>query len=547
MPRPDHRVGLPAWRRRLPWTIATLALVTFSLGWINVPALQADSYEQGLIVLGLTMGLIFLSFVVITGIGGQVSLAQATFVTAGGLAAGWALNYDWGMNLPLVANHGQLNFLVAALFGAIVGAGTGALVALPVRRLAGVSLAIGTLALAFAADVLVFAQDGFNNQSSGWTIRTPTLDLPLVNWVNDLLLKGHQPYVDLSFVQDQILVMLVLFGIVTAILYAVTRSSSGRAAYAVRSSEVAAEASGIKAGRTKVRFFALSGAIAGFAGAFLGMQTFIFSDKSAPPYVTLFWLSLAVTFGIRRPGGALLAGMALACSPAVFHWLASDILPQGSVSDLVGSTYFVPILAGLGAINLAQEPDGVLALVGQQRLAKRRKKERAAAIVAAESDVHQGAVPEHELDHVAARVDDEAGATPATTITTTAGADTLDGAALALDRVVAGYGDVEVLHGVSLGIAAGQIVALLGANGAGKSTFCAVASGLVEPYTGRVFVDGDDATESQPFERAKRLGLQLVPEARGIFPGLSVEDNLSVLLARSCAPRRGLRTLPDPA
>jgi ABC-type branched-subunit amino acid transport system ATPase component/branched-subunit amino acid ABC-type transport system permease component len=519
VPRPDHRAGLPAWRRRLPWAIATLALVTFSLGWIDAPALQADSYEQGLIVLGLTMGLIFLSFVVITGMAGQVSLAQATFVTAGGLAAGWALNYDWGLDLPLVASHGQLNFFLAALFGALVGAGAGALVALPVRRLAGVSLAIGTLAIAFAADVLVFGQDGFNNQSSGWTVRTPTLDVPGLNWINDLLIKGHQPFVDLSVVQDQILVMLVLFGAVTVIIYAVTHSPSGRAAYAVRSSEVAAEASGIKSGRTKVRFFAFSGAIAGFAGAFLGMQTFIFSAKSAPPYVTLFWLSLAVTFGIRRPGGALLAGMALACSPAIFHWFATDILPQGSVSDLVGSIYFVPILSGLGAINLAQEPDGILALTGQQRLAKRRKKERAAAIEAAEAAVHEGSVPEHEQDHVTR-----------TEPVVVNGAATVDGAVLALERVVAGYGDVEVLHGVSLGITAGQIVALLGANGAGKSTFCSVASGLVEPYTGRVLVDGDNATKTLPFERAKRLGLQLVPEARGIFPGLSVEDNLSVVL-----------------
>ncbi len=521
VPRPDHRVGLPAWRRRLPWVVATLALVTFSLGWIDVPALQADSYEQGLIVLGLTMGLIFLSFVVITGIGGQVSLAQATFVTAGGLAAGWALNYDWGLDLPLVASHGQLNFLLATLFGAAVGAGTGALVALPVRRLSGVSLAIGTLAIAFAADFVVFAQDGFNNQTSGWAIRTPTLDVPILNWVNDVLLKGHQSFVDLSLVQDQILVMLVLFGVVTAMLYAITHSPSGRAAYAVRSSEVAAEASGLKSGRTKVRFFALSGAIAGFAGAFLGMQTFIFTDKSAPPYVTLFWLSLAVTFGIRRPGGALLAGMALACSPAIFHWFSSDILPQGSLSDLVGSIYFVPILSGLGAINLAQEPDGILALTGQQRLAKRRRKERAAAIAATEAAVHDGAIPEHEREHIVAT---------ATADPPAMGADTLEGAALALDRIVAGYGDVEVLHGVSLGIAPGKIVALLGANGAGKSTFCAVASGLVDPYTGTVFVDGTDATKLLPFDRARRLGVQLVPEARGIFPGLTVEDNLSVLL-----------------
>ncbi len=520
VPRPDHRTGLPTWRRRLPWVIATICLVAFSLDWINVPALQADSYEQGLVVLGLTMGLIFLSFVVITGMGGMVSLAQATFVTAGGLTAGWALNYDWGFNLPLVASHGQINFLLAALLGAIVAAATGALVAIPVRRLSGASLAIGTLALAFSADVLVFSQNGFNNDSNGWPIRTPTIDLPGVNWVNDLLVKGHQPIVDLGRVEDQILVMLVIFGIATLLIHALMRSPSGRATFAVRSSEVAAEASGIRSGRSKILLFAFSGALAGFAGAFLGMQTFLFTDKSAGPYVTLFWLALAVTFGIRRPGGALLAGFALACSPAIFHWLATDILPQGSVTDLISSVYFVPILSGLGAINLAQEPDGILALSGQQRLAKRRKKEREAAIALIEADVHGGEVPEHEQTHTETT----------STVDDTTGAATLDGAALALDRIVAGYGDVEVLHGVTLGIAPGTIVALLGANGAGKSTFCAVASGLVEPQTGSVSIDGDDITSMMPFDRARKLGLQLVPEARGIFPGLTVEDNLTVLL-----------------
>ena len=63
-------------------------------------------------------------------------------------------------------------------------------------------------------------------------------------------------------------------------------------------------------------------------------------------------------------------------------------------------------------------------------------------------------------------------------------------AALRLDGVVAGYGEVEVLHGVDLDVAPGTIVALLGANGAGKSTLCAVASGLVAPTQGRILLDG---------------------------------------------------------
>ena len=91
MPRPDHREGLPKWRRRLPWAIWTVVLVAFSLQWFVRDWLQADTYDQTVIAQSLVMAIIFLSFVVVTGMGGMVSLMQASFVTAGGFAAGWAL------------------------------------------------------------------------------------------------------------------------------------------------------------------------------------------------------------------------------------------------------------------------------------------------------------------------------------------------------------------------------------------------------------------------------------------------------------------------
>jgi ABC-type branched-subunit amino acid transport system ATPase component/branched-subunit amino acid ABC-type transport system permease component len=526
-PRPDHRTGLSPLRRRLPWAVATVGLIGYAFGWFRFAGLQADRYEQGLIALSLTMGLIFLSFVVVTGIGGMVSLAQATFVTAGGLAAGWSLNHDWGIDLPLIASHGQLNFFLAAAFGGLVGAAVGLIVALPVRRLGGVSIAIGTLAIAFAAEVLVFGQPDLNNDSAGWFIRSPTLDLPVVNWINDLLVPGHQPFIDLSRSQDQIVVGLVVFGIAALGFHALLRSATGRAMLAVRSSQVAATSSGISSSRTTLLLFALTGGIAGLGGAFLGVQTFIFTQTSARPYATLFWLALAVTFGIRRPGGALLAGFALVCSPALFQWIAEDVLPRGSVSDLLSSPYFVPILSGIAAINLAQEPDGILALAGHQRLARRRRRERAAAIEAAEAAMHDGIVPEHERSHARADGIADLSAVP---LATGVAAASLEGAALAFHDIVAGYGDVEILHGVSLGIAPGSIVALLGANGAGKSTLCATASGLLPPIRGSIRIDGDEVTEWPAFARARTKRLQLVPEARGIFPGLSVEDNLRVLL-----------------
>ena len=68
-------------------------------------------------------------------------------------------------------------------------------------------------------------------------------------------------------------------------------------------------------------------------------------------------------------------------------------------SALITSVFFVPILSGLGAIQLAQEPDGILALAGQQKLRRKREKARLARIAAAEAEVHGGAVPEHERHH----------------------------------------------------------------------------------------------------------------------------------------------------
>ena len=112
-PPRDHRAGLPAWRRRLPWAIFTLLLVAFSLQWFEADWLQADFYEAGLIAQGLALGIVFLSFVVVTGIGGMVSLAQATFVTAGGFSRlGWAARTATGGSTSRSSPHdGQLELL----------------------------------------------------------------------------------------------------------------------------------------------------------------------------------------------------------------------------------------------------------------------------------------------------------------------------------------------------------------------------------------------------------------------------------------------------
>jgi ABC-type branched-subunit amino acid transport system ATPase component len=355
----------------------------------------------------------------------------------------------------------------------------------------------------------------------GWLYPLPRLDLLGITTI------------DLSYPRTTVMVLLAIFGVMSLGIHNLQKSSSGRAALAVRSSSVAARTSGIAPARSEIGLFAVAAGIAGFGGVMLGMTNGTFTNTSATPITGLLWLAVVVTFGIRRPGGALLGGLAVMATTPVFQWISGWTFMPGWFNDLSSSTYFASIMFGLGAINLAKNPDGLFALVGSQRLEKRRQKEREARVALAEIDLHE-AVPvngDAPLDttttdgdpmHLRAVVGNgEFGHVDQVVPTADA--------ALALDDVVAGYGDVEVLHGVSLHLPKGTVVALLGANGAGKSTLCAVTAGTLAPSSGTVTLAGRDVTSLAPFQRA-RTGVMLAPEARGIFPGLSVEENLEVLL-----------------
>lgn len=98
-------------------------------------------------------------------------------------------------------------------------------------------------------------------------------------------------------------------------------------------------------------------------------------------------------------------------------------------------------------------------------------------------------------------------------------------ALLTVERLKAGYGSIEVLQDATLTVGQGEMVALLGANGAGKSTFLKAISGLVSPKDGSVRFN-DHALDGQPAHLVQRAGMALVPEGRQIFPALTVADNL---------------------
>ncbi len=107
---------------------------------------------------------------------------------------------------------------------------------------------------------------------------------------------------------------------------------------------------------------------------------------------------------------------------------------------------------------------------------------------------------------------------------------------LELDEVVTRYGELEALHGVTLDVDEGEIVALLGANGAGKSTTLKTISRLLAPAGGEVRFAGRSLADRTP-EDVVAVGIAHVPEGRKIFPGLSVIDNLRL----GATPRRASR------
>ncbi|MFC9812531.1 ATP-binding cassette domain-containing protein [Streptomyces virginiae] len=451
-PPVDHLAGA-SWGRRWGVWAAGAGLLCVSLYTVTTP------FWSGLLAQGLAVGLVFMSFTVVTGLGAMVSLAQGTFVTGAALVAGLLMSRGW----PFVA---------ALAVGTCAAALLGALVALPALRLGGRSLALATLALAFLADQVLFQLRWLRNGDTGWSVPRPAVGP-----------------VDLSDDRALGVALVVLVALVAAGLTALRGSPSGRAMLAVRSAPAAAVASGVSVLRTKLLLFTLSAGLAGFGGVLYASYNTRITATDFTAMTGLVWLAVVVAAGVRRPQYAVVAGLVYAVAPRL-------------LSDYVTESAHLPvILFGLAGLALANDPDGYCAAV-PVRLARRR----AAGSRSSAPDPSDTPPPKPRAQNAV-----EAGA------------------ALELRGVTAGYDGGLVLHGVDLVVRRGEILAVLGPNGAGKSTACKVAAGLLPVTGGEVRMGGRDATGDGPVHRS-RAGVLLAPEGRGIFPSLTIEENLALYL-----------------
>lgn len=98
---------------------------------------------------------------------------------------------------------------------------------------------------------------------------------------------------------------------------------------------------------------------------------------------------------------------------------------------------------------------------------------------------------------------------------------------LKINNLAVSYGMIQAVHGVSFDVKPGEIVTLIGANGAGKTTILRTISGLIRPKSGQILFESQDVTKTPP-QKIVAAGLSQVPEGRHVFSGLSVMENLEM-------------------
>jgi ABC-type branched-subunit amino acid transport system ATPase component len=268
-------------------------------------------------------------------------------------------------------------------------------------------------------------------------------------------------------------------------------SRAGRVALAVRDNERGAAAFGVSPVRVRLVAFAFAGALAGVGGGLYAIALKGIGFSGYNPELSFQVFAMVVVGGLGSLSGGVLGAFYVYGAQFFLHG-AMQLLATGA-----GILFVVLILPG-GLADLLY-----------------RGRDRALRAIAARRGL---SVP--SLAETAAFADASTAPLPVVAVDDAAASDVLR-----LEGVAAAYGTVPVLFGVDLHVSAGEIVGLLGTNGAGKSTALRVASGLLPATAGRVVYAGQDITDQKPVERV-RAGLAMVPSGRSVFPSLTVAENL---------------------
>jgi branched-chain amino acid transport system permease protein len=322
--------GVAASGRRLtsgPLPVATIVVVA-------ILPLVLHGLWTGMVALGVAYAVCFLSYTILTGEAGIVWLCQITFAGIGAVVtAELATRHGWPVLAGLVAGG-----LLCAAAGAIIGFAT--------SRLGDLYVALVTLTLGLLIDDLVFQLSSIYNYGAGISVSPPgfAASSTTLSWL-----------------------ALGVFCVLALIVATLRRSTFGFAVSAVRWSEAGARVTGLSIVATKAGVSALAAAAAGIGGGLLAIYTGAAVPGSFATFSGLIWMAVLVTVGVQSTSAALIAGLSFAFIPEIF----ATYLPTswGEVP---------PALFGLGAVLVARNPEGTLAMHARQleRLMSRRHRSR---------------------------------------------------------------------------------------------------------------------------------------------------------------------------
>jgi ABC-type branched-subunit amino acid transport system ATPase component/branched-subunit amino acid ABC-type transport system permease component len=446
-------------------------VVPLVVAGILLVAVTHGSYRFGVIT-SMSIAVVALSLVLLTGLVGQVSFAQAA-------VAGVA-----GFILSKLGTAAHLGFPLAPILAAGGATLIGLVIGLPALRIRGTQLAVVTLAAAVAVENFVFRNPSIN-RLSGSPVSPPHL------FGVDLGIRRGQNTARAAFAYLT-LAVLVLCALAVA---NIARSATGRRFLAVRSNERSAAAVGINVSANKLVAFGLSAFLAGVGGTLIGYSRGSLSAESFTALVGVSLVMYAYLGGISSVSGAFVAGLLapLGLSYVIFdRWL--------------GATLGYQLFAAIGLILTAIfNPEGIAGATRMNWARMRAKRHRSTAPVAREDGTWTS----------------PPAGTPAMGRTRPP---RVGVPLLQVDELTVSFGGLRALDHFSLRAHRGEIVGLIGANGAGKTTFIDGVTGFV-PSSGTVQLSGSSLDGLPPHRRARR-GLRRTWQSGELFGDLTVRENL---------------------
>jgi ABC-type branched-subunit amino acid transport system ATPase component/branched-subunit amino acid ABC-type transport system permease component len=410
---------------------------------------------------------ILLSIVAVTGYAGQLSLAQFAIAGFGAWVAG-----------RLVATT-DVSFLPALLIGMVATVPVGVLFALPAVRTRGINLAIVTLGLGVAIELMIFRNSAYTGNFKGTQVGEPSL----FGWNID----------SISHPARYAFFALAVFLICALVIANVRRGPSGRRLIAVRTNERAAAALGIGVPGAKLYAFGLSAGIAALGGILLAFRLETIDYTQFTSFISILLVGLALIGGLGYLFGAMLGAT-----------LAAGAFGQQILNEVFGQSVgkYIGLISGVSIIALVLlNPDGIArAQIDQLRWIVDKVTKRIPGLKRAPKP--REPLPAAELTRV-----------PPVT--------------LAVKDMGVAYGRNIAVDNVSLDVKPGQITGLIGPNGAGKTTLIDAVTGFTAMRTGSLSLEGEPITKWSVAKRA-RHGVGRSFQSLELFEDSTVLENLRV-------------------